>query len=268
MSSQDSNECRCCKGETRFALKGKIIGILVQYFECEHCGFVQTEKPHWLDLAYSDAITHSDTGLVVRNLINARYTIATLRALSLPMGKVLDFAGGYGLLVRLLRDKGVDAVWSDPFCKNLHSKGFEHVGEPVDLTTAFEVFEHLAEPEKEFDKMLESGRNILLSTVLIPRPTPAHDNWWYYGHEHGQHVAFYRVSTLEAMARRHNLHVVSNGRNYHLFTEKKIKKRYWQMWLKMGKANVPWLYRGLTPLTESDHQHQIRTAAKLPATGE
>ncbi|MFK7893808.1 MAG: class I SAM-dependent methyltransferase [Granulosicoccus sp.] len=268
MSSQEIDECRCCRADARFVLAGEVIGIPVKYFECEHCGFVQTEKPHWLELAYSDAITHSDTGLVSRNLINARYTLATLRTLGMPKGKVLDFAGGYGLLVRLLRDKGVNALWSDPFCENLHSKGFEHTGESVDLTTAFEVFEHLAEPEEEFDKMLDSGRNILLSTVLIPRPAPAHDSWWYYGHGHGQHVAFYRVSTLEAMAKRHNLHVISNGRNYHLFTDKKVNKQHWRVWLKMGKANAPWLYRGLKSLTKSDSLHQIQTAANARTPSE
>ncbi len=32
--------------------------------------------------------------------------------------KVIYFAGGYGLLVSILRDVGVYAYWSDPFTSN------------------------------------------------------------------------------------------------------------------------------------------------------
>lgn len=265
MNSAQATACRCCLNSTSPVVSGQIIGINVQYHECQNCGFVQTDDPHWLDLAYSDAINDSDTGLVRRNLINARYVVATLRALNNPTGKVVDFAGGYGLLVRLLRDSGVDAWWSDPFCDNLLCKGFEssedHANKPTALVTAFEAFEHFANPRKELELMLQSSRNVFLSTVLMPQPTPAHDDWWYYGREHGQHVAFYRLATFEAMAKRHNLHFLSNGRNYHLFTDKYINRQRWLFWMKMGKANVPWLYKGLESLTESDHQyHSLATS--------
>jgi Nif-specific regulatory protein len=40
-------------------------------------------------------------------------------------GTVVDCAGGYGILVRLLRDYGVNALWSDPYCENVLAKGFE-----------------------------------------------------------------------------------------------------------------------------------------------
>lgn len=265
MNSPDVIPCRCCQSDSAAVLAGEIIGINVQYYECGSCGFVQTEEPAWLELAYSDAINDSDTGLVKRNLLNARYVTATLRALGIPAGKVVDFAGGYGLLVRLLRDCGVNAWWSDPFCDNLLSKGFENDNDntaaPADLITAFEAFEHFVNPQKELDLMLESGRNVFLSTVLMPKPTPAHKDWWYYGREHGQHVAFYRVSTFQALAKRHNLHFISNGRNYHLFTDKPMNRRFWLTWLKMGKANVPWLYRGLQSRTISDHHQHVGTGA-------
>jgi hypothetical protein len=52
----------------------------------------------------------------------------------------VDCAGGYGILTRLLRDIGVDALWSDPFCQNLMALGFEHSNEPAELVTAFEEF--------------------------------------------------------------------------------------------------------------------------------
>lgn len=262
MDNQSVIPCRCCESAANTVLTGTIIGIDVQYFECSACGFVQTEEPGWLQLAYSDAINDSDTGLVQRNLLNARYVMATLRALGVPTGKVVDFAGGYGLLVRLLRDSGVNAWWSDPFCKNLMAKGYENANDndntPADLITAFEAFEHFVNPAQELDLMLESGRNIFLSTLVMPRPIPRHEDWWYYGREHGQHVAFYRLETFKAMAARHGLHFVSNGRNYHLFSDKPVNHKYWRLWLKMGKANVPWLYMGLKSLTQADHREHTK----------
>ncbi|HET9908185.1 MAG TPA: hypothetical protein VFQ23_16155, partial [Anaerolineales bacterium] len=38
----------------------------VQYYACVNCGFIQTERPYWLEEAYSSAIARSDIGLIGR----------------------------------------------------------------------------------------------------------------------------------------------------------------------------------------------------------
>ena len=48
-----------------------------------------------------------------RNRINTQVVLMTLLALRVPRERVVDFAGGYGLLVRQLRDLGVDVLWRD-----------------------------------------------------------------------------------------------------------------------------------------------------------
>ena len=110
-------------------------------------------------------------------------------------GDVVDHAGGYGILVRLLRDAGVDARWRDKYCENLLARGFEATDEPCDLLTAFEVLEHLVDPVRDLSRMLHEAPAVLASTELIMTAQTPPPGWWYYGPEHGQHVGFFRRST-------------------------------------------------------------------------
>jgi hypothetical protein len=43
---------------------------------------------------------------------------------------------------------------------------------------------------------------LIVSTDLVPRPTPLPDEWWYYGSDHGQHVSFYTLPTLQYIAEK------------------------------------------------------------------
>ena len=46
----------------------------VQCFRCGTCRFIQTETPHWLEEAYSEALGSLDTGVMWRNIHNAGVT--------------------------------------------------------------------------------------------------------------------------------------------------------------------------------------------------
>ncbi len=48
--------------------------------------------------------------------------------------------------------------------------------------------------------MLKISRNILFTTTLLPSPMPQPGTWWYYGLEHGQHISFYSLETLQSIA--------------------------------------------------------------------
>src|SRR3954471_910803 len=100
-------KCKICGADSLSIGKAKILGAYsVEYFCCVQCGFVQTEDPYWLDKAYESAITRTDVGLVGRNLHQARITQALMELCLKPEGTSVDFGGGYGLFVRLMRDKG------------------------------------------------------------------------------------------------------------------------------------------------------------------
>jgi hypothetical protein len=203
---------------------------------------VQTESPHWLAQAYGNAINDSDTGIVARNLSNSQIVLSTLLTLGCLKDVLVDSAGGYGILVRMMRDHGVDAYWTDPYCQNLVSKGFEYRGQRAALVTAFESFEHYVNPLEELDKLLDIAPNVLLSTELIADPAPLQKDWWYYGQEHGQHIGFFRLKTLQWLAKKRGKFLCSNGTSYHLITDKPVSQTRWLMMMRANRI-MPFVVR-------------------------
>ena len=154
----------------------------VQFHFCEQCGLLRSERPWWLHEAYGSAIAETDCGLVARNVEIARL-LRILLTLRMPSeGRLLDHAGGYGLLVRMLRDLGFEAWWNDPFCKNLFAQGFEGDSQFYHVLTLFEVMEHLHEPLEHLEELIARHRPelIVLSTTTFSGRPPAPDAWNYY----------------------------------------------------------------------------------------
>lgn len=251
--------CRCCRKESpRYLWTGVLISLEVKYFECQFCGYVETEEPYWLDEAYSNVINFSDTGIMKRNSINAQKVLCTLSILGLLKGRVVDYAGGYGLLVRILRDYGIDALWSDSHCTNLVSRGFEYNNESAGLITVFEAFEHFVDPGAELDRMLKIAPNILLSTEVISDPAPDQKDWWYYGKEHGQHIGFFRAKTLKKLAESRGMYFTTDDRSFHLITTKPVNALLWKFVMLFSKLVSPSISLSLSSKTWSDHDYQSR----------
>jgi len=247
--------CRVCSSELLSPIfKGDIFGKSVNYYECSFCGYVQTEHPSWLDKAYSSAINYCDTGIMARNQSNVGLILATLSVLDQYDATVVDFAGGYGILVRLMRDLGVEALWSDPYCQNLLAVGFEYTSEKADLVTAFEAFEHFVDPLLEAEKLFAIAPNVLISTSLIDTPTPLPQDWWYYGLDHGQHIGFFRVKTLQFIAKRFGKCLTTDGVGCHLFTDKPVNLTRWKWTVRLARR-VPSLFgRNLNSKVFSDFE--------------
>lgn len=234
--------CRVCLSESDKPLfTGKIYNENINYFECAVCGYVQTEYPYWLDKAYMSAINNCDTGIMARNQSNVGLVLATINTLQSYDGVVVDCAGGYGILVRLLRDRGIEALWSDPYCQNLLALGFEYTNEKSELVTAFEAFEHFVEPIAEVEKLFAISPNLLISTNLIATPAPLPNQWWYYGLDHGQHIGFFRLKTLEFIARSFGKYLVSNGTDCHFFSEKPISNMEWNLKVRIARR-FPYIF--------------------------
>ena len=247
-----TDRCRVCGKDSTFVFDGRLLDRTVHYFDCAHCGYLQTETPTWLDQAYASPINISDTGIIARNVLNTRRVGAVCLLLGTTKAKIVDFAGGHGILVRMLRDAGLEAEWSDKFCENLFARGFEHKGATADIATAFEAFEHFVEPVAELDRMFKVAPVVFLSTALLPEPVPLPGTWWYYGEEHGQHVGIYRRKTLEYLADAQGARLFSNDADIHVLARKPadidLSRLRWAM--------RAWpLYRRfwMTPLTNADH---------------
>ncbi len=192
----------------------------VGYHACSGCGLVQTDPPHWLDEAYSQAIADTDTGLMQRNLDNARFLNFFLQAAVDPDGQVVDIAGGYGVLTRLLRDRGFQAWRSDKYCANLFAQGLEPPpGLRAEALLAFEVLEHVTDPVAFVGEAFEryGCRTLVLSTQAYGDRIPA-PGWWYYATETGQHISFFQIRTLERLAGRLGCTYTRVHDGLHLFT--------------------------------------------------
>ena len=187
-------KCKICNNNTYNIFSAKILNKSnIKYYYCDHCGFLQTEEPYWLKEAYSNSISITDTGIMLRNIGSSKMTAVILYFLFNKRGKFLDFAGGYGIFTRLMRDIGFDFYWYDPQSTNLLARGFEIKGKncKYELVKAFEVFEHFVEPIKGFESILQFSDNVLFSTDLLPSTLPKPGEWRYYALESGQHISFY-----------------------------------------------------------------------------
>jgi len=197
----------------------------VQYYSCTACAYVQTEEPYWLEEAYNDPIADTDTGIMERNIHNAVRISAVLKLLNLDQEPLLDLAGGYGILTRLLRDVGFDCKWSDKFCDNLLARRFE--ASPDDRATALcalEVLEHVVNP-LEFlrDAIARHGARFLLFSTEEFKSLPDPD-WWYYSRETGQHISFYSLLSLKSLARQLGWHYTPLPRHLHLFSLEPVSR--------------------------------------------
>lgn len=251
MSDPDIEACRVCAASAQYVFTRPVLARPVRYFECGRCRYLQTEDPDWLEIAYSRAINDVDAGIMIRNQLNVARVVMTLLSCGQLRGRVVDHAGGYGILVRMLRDAGVDAYWRDKYCENLLARGFESQGGSYDLVTAFEVFEHLLNPLAELNSLLEDAPMVLLSTDLAAGATYSLRDWWYLGPEHGQHIGFFRPETLQWMAAAAGCELASDGRSVHLFSRTRISPM-WHASIRAGRLWRIVTRRMLASRTQSD----------------
>lgn len=216
------SKCRLCNHSTIYKFSKKIFNKDVKYYDCNHCGLLQTQKPYWLKKAYKNAINLEDTGLLTRNIKMAIFLFSFVKIFRLKNFKVLDYAGGYGVLTRLLRDLGIDAYWTDKYAENVFAKGFEKKNAKYQLITAFELFEHFENPKNDIKKLLKNQEIVIFTTELLQEPID--ENWWYFATSHGQHVNFYRLETIEYISKKFKYFFYTDERNLHIYSKNKLNK--------------------------------------------
>lgn len=218
--------CKLCESPTEVFGQDTILGRhAAEYRRCRACGYTFIAEPHWLQEAYATAITALDTGIVARNLWLADATCALLGLSLRGARRCIDYGGGSGMLVRLMRDRGHDFHWYDAYSPNLLARGFEaDLARRYDLATAFELVEHLPEPVAGFETLHRLAPALLVSTELLPDPAPPPmpGSWWYYAPEAGQHIGFFTERALRVVAERLGLALSTNGRNLHLLAPVRV----------------------------------------------
>ena len=215
-------KCPICQSGMHQVFNAMILGKYPAcYFRCPECGILKPRDPVWLQESYSHAIAETDVGLVSRNLRNLELLGPVLTRLHPSGRRLLDVGGGYGLLCRMMRDKGWDCHTIDAYCENLFAAAHEPVeGFQASTLLAFEVFEHIDDPlEFVREKIGQYGaRTFVFSTLTHGWEVPPQD-WWYYTFETGQHISIYTQHTLRRLAREIGWHYVPLSDEMHVFTQ-------------------------------------------------
>jgi len=257
--------CKICGGSSRETHSAIIMGqFQVRYWYCDACEFWCTDEPHWLAEAYSKAIVDADTGLVSRNLTVTRRLAPLLLGIFGNTGTYVDYAGGYGLLVRLMRDVGFDFYWQDAYAQNLFARAFEFGDRqrtPVTAVTAVEVFEHLPDPLAFINEVVEStGTDTIIFTTEL-HDASLNTEWWYLTPMLGQHIAFYTRKTLEAMGRQTGMRAYSS-RGLHMLTRRDdVSERKFDILIKTSRVTYPLAKKRITSRIQEDHVAAIAAAS-------
>jgi hypothetical protein len=225
-------KCSICKSESKYLFEKTLLKrYKVKYFKCDDCGFIETEKPrYWLRKAYSSALIDSDTGIIGRNITLSKIAALIFLLFCKKDSMVLDYAGGYGIMTRMLRDVGVDCYWEDKYAENIFAKQFAHKkGNKYSMVTAFEFFEHLDDPVREIRQIItEYSPKILLFSTTLHNGNPPKD-WWYFVEGGGQHISLYTAKSLGVFASKLNMKYSTNGVNIHIFSKIKIPSVFMQI---------------------------------------
>ena len=194
--------CDVCGAKSEFRFVGRIMGKYdIRYYQCPECGLMQTEKPYWLQEAYDSPLSSSDTGLVWRNERMRDVVKAVVGVFFEGKAAICEYACGYGLLTRMLRDAGLECRAYDKYSRPIFARGFEDDGaRRYDLVTVFEALEHFETPIDELRRIFDRAGSVIFSEELLSDPVLSPGEWWYYCAEHGQHIHFYSLKTLEFIA--------------------------------------------------------------------
>jgi len=249
--------CKVCDSVLHPFGSARVLGRHdVRYYRCDACGFVQTEHPYWLDEAYDTALIAADVGVAQRNIELAAVTQVVIQQFFRADGRFLDYGGGYGLFVRLMRDRGFDFRWHDRYAPNLMSRGFDAAADAdgFELVTAFEVLEHLVDPVPEVAEMLRRGDSLLCTTRILPPTNPKPNEWWYYALSGGQHVSLFTLDALGRLAARFGRRLVSDGVSTHLITTHQVSEWLFRLLVRRPAIGLLNRLRRRQSLVSSDFQ--------------
>jgi hypothetical protein len=256
--------CRLCGGSTALNFTHRVLGKYVSgFWHCSQCGSLETDVPHWLEEAYADVHSATDTGMASRTLQMAQLVGLLLRMAGVGRKTLcLDWGGGNGLFCRMMRDQGFNFFNDDKYAKAFYCGGFtaDRIGiAKCDVVTSFEVFEHLSNPKVELANILRFEPKLwMFSTQLYEGQGPG---WNYLGPALGRHVFFYSEKALRDFAAAHG-YIFLRGRHLHLFIKengnsyaKRASFRYGARPLLAG-GKLAGLAAGMNFLARQRHAHR------------
>ena len=229
---QKTTTCRLCEGRASYVFSKELLQKYeVAFFRCNQCESLQTEEPYWLDEAYADSRSIPDVGAVARvqNLQLPVWVIAKVFGLS-SSDKILDWGGGDGLFVRMMRDMGLNAYLLDKYITNRYAVGFEgDLSQLYRMITAFEVWEHFSHPKVEIEKFFQCKPEILFVSTGLYKSQDV--NWAYFTPLSGRHVFFYSEKARQYIAERFCYNLITKE-NYSIYYKNSLS------WLNKWLLNI------------------------------
>ena len=120
-----AGKCAICNAEMEKAIKLEVLGKHEAAISEMPCLRLTRRGRHWLEEAYASPITAQDTGLLERNWSLMRQLCVIIENYFDAKGRYLDYAGGYGITTRLMRNLGLEFYHHDPYCENIFASGYE-----------------------------------------------------------------------------------------------------------------------------------------------
>lgn len=198
-------------------------GFPVYYSICNQCSFTRCDtlnswsEKEFIDFIYNDDYIKIDPDYVSSRPLSNAQLIQNLFASSQDQIRHLDYGGGNGVLSNHLREQGWNSESYDPFPAN--SVRLEEMGR-FNLITAFEVFEHVPDPNTlmhQLNRLLDEEGLIVFSTLVSDQHlSPNHRiNWWYCSPRNG-HVSLFSSRSLMALAGKNAYHFGSFNESLHV----------------------------------------------------
>lgn len=218
-----SENCKICSGKSQFVFSKRVLQKYdVSYYLCSSCGFLQTEKPFWLEEAYLTPMAKYDLGILTRVKQAASLVSCYIKNTKTSSGEFLDFGSGYGIFVRTMRDFGYDFKGYDKYTKDLFGGLNTYESLPstkkFELITALEVIEHIEDPKAELTTLFEHTDTIVLSTELSPS-TNELSEWHYLSNLAGQHISLFSYESMKQLASALGVHYIKLNNQYHALTK-------------------------------------------------
>lgn len=194
---------------------------------CDNCGHVfSPDFWQWSDNDFSEKIYNADYISIdpdyveIRPLGNAQLLMQLFDSHKSTI-KHLDYGGGNGKLSCLLKENGWNSISFDPFPNSPFEP--DRLGK-FNLITAFEVFEHVPQPQKllaNITQLMDEACLVLFSTLIADNSLKKNSriNWWYCSPRNG-HISLFTRKSLSVLGKQHQLKFGSLNEGLHCYANR------------------------------------------------